>query len=76
MCVGQAHGQRTLLVSLVRHSDGRVLRQQAVAPHQHEGKAIAQLLHKQDLRGMVVTLDAGLTDPKLARQICQQGGTT
>jgi hypothetical protein len=69
-----AHGQRTLLVSLVRHHDGRVLRQQAVAPQQHEGKAIAELLHKQDLRGMLVTLDAGLTDPKLARQIRKQGG--
>ncbi len=68
------HGQRTLLVSLVRHCDGRVVRQQAVAPHQHEGKAIAELLKRQDLRGMVVTLDAGLTDPKLARQIRHQGG--
>lgn len=68
------HGQRTLLVSLVRHGDGRVVRQPEVAPHQHEGKAIAQLLKKQDLRGMVLTLDAGLTDPKLARQIRRQGG--
>jgi hypothetical protein len=68
------HGRRTLVVSLVRQPDGRVLRQQAVAPHQHEGKAIRQLLHKQDLRGMVLTLDAGLTDPKLARHIRKHGG--
>jgi predicted transposase YbfD/YdcC len=68
------HGQRTLLVSFVRHCDGRVITQQAVAPHQHEGKAIAQLFAQQDLRGIVVTLDAGLTDPKLARQIRAQGG--
>ncbi len=68
------YGHRTLLVSLVRHRDGRVITQQAVAPHQHEGKAIAQLLKNQDLRGMVLTLDAGLTDPKLAQQIRKQGG--
>ncbi len=68
------HGHRTLLVSLVRHHDGRVIRQQAVTPHHHEGKAIAQLLKHQDLRGMVLTLDAGLTDPKLARHIRKQGG--
>jgi predicted transposase YbfD/YdcC len=68
------HGCRTLLVSLVRHRDGRVMTQRAVAPQQHEGKAIAQLLHKQDLRGMVVTLDAGLTDPQLARHIRKRGG--
>lgn len=69
-----AHGQRTLLVSLVRHHDGRVIAQQAVGPHQHEGKAIAQLLATQPLRGKVITLDAGLTHPDLARQICKQGG--
>ncbi len=68
------HGRRTLLVSLVRHRDGRVLAQQAVAPRQHEGKAIRQLLAGRNLRGMVVTLDAGLTDPKLAQHIRAHGG--
>lgn len=69
-----AHGRKTLLVSLVRHGDARVVAQRMVAPHQHEGKAIAQLLAGRDLRGMVLTLDAGLTDPKLARHILAQGG--
>ena len=69
-----AHGQRTLLVSLVRHGDARVITQRMVAPHQHEGKAIAQLLAGRDLRGMLVTLDAGLTDPKRARHILARGG--
>jgi predicted transposase YbfD/YdcC len=69
-----AHGHQTLLVSLVRHSDAQVIAQQAVAPHQHEGKAITQLLTGRDLRGMVLTLDAGLTDPKLAQHILAQGG--
>jgi predicted transposase YbfD/YdcC len=68
------HGQRTLLVSLVQHGDAHVLTQRTVALHQHEGKAITQLLAGRDLRGMVVTLDAGLTDPKLARHILAQGG--
>jgi predicted transposase YbfD/YdcC len=61
-------------VSLVQHGDAHVLTQRTVALHQHEGKAITQLLAGRDLRGMVVTLDAGLTDPKLARHILAQGG--
>ena len=69
-----AHGRRTLLVSLVRHHDGRVIAQRAVAPHQHAGKAIAHRLVTQPLRGRVIPLDAGLTDPDLARQSCKQGG--
>ena len=68
------HGSPTLLVSLVTHDPVRVVAQRRTAPHQHEGKAVAQLLAGRDLTGMVVTLDAGLTDPKLARQILAQGG--
>jgi len=68
------HGRQTLLVSVVRHSDAQVIAQRTVAPHQHEGKAITQLLAGRDLRGMVVTLDAGLTDSKLAQHILAQGG--
>lgn len=69
-----AHGCPTLLVSLVTHAPTRVLAQCKAAPHQHESKAVAHLLAGRDLRGVVVTLDAGLTDPTLARQILAQGG--
>ncbi len=69
-----AHGSPTLLVSLVTHDPVHVVAQRRAAPHQHEGKAIAQLLMDRDLTGLVLTLDAGLTDPKLARQIRAQGG--
>jgi hypothetical protein len=68
------HGCPTLLVSLVTHKPTQVLAQRRAAPHQHESKAVAQLLANRDLRGVVVTLDAGLTDPTLARQILAQGG--
>jgi len=68
------HGCPTLLVSLVTHAPTRVLAQRRTDPHQHEGKAVAQLLTGRDLTGVVVTLDAGLTDPKLARHILAQGG--
>lgn len=68
------HGSPTLLVGLVTHTPTRVLAQRRAAPHQHEGKAVAQLLAGRDLRGLALTLDAGLTDPTLARQILAQGG--
>jgi predicted transposase YbfD/YdcC len=51
-----------------------VLTQRRAAPHQHESKAVAHLLAGRDLRDMVLTLDAGLTDAKLARQILAQNG--
>jgi predicted transposase YbfD/YdcC len=68
------HGCATLLVSLVTHDPVQVLTQRRAAPHQHESKAVAQLLTGRDLTGLVVTLDAGLTDAKLAQQILAQGG--
>ncbi len=68
------HGTTTLLVSVVTHDPVRVLAQRRAAPHQHESKAVAQLLAGRDLTGMVLTLDAGLTDAKLARQLLAQGG--
>ncbi len=69
-----AHGRPLELVSLVEHGSGRVLAQTAVAPQQHESRAVPDLLARRDLRGVVVTLDAGLASPALARQILQQGG--
>jgi len=69
-----AHGQPLELVSLVDHRSGHVLAQTAVAAHAHESRAVPELLAGRDLRGVVVTLDAGLADPHLATQILQQGG--
>lgn len=68
------HGHSTLLVSLVQHASARVLHQAAVTDKQHESRGVAQLLAGRDLRGMVITLDAGLTHPALAKQILDQGG--
>ena len=68
------HGCPTLLVSLVTHAPTRILAQRRAAPHQHESKAVAQLLAGRDLTGLVLTLDAGLTDAKLAQHILAHGG--
>lgn len=69
-----AHGQPTLLVSLVPHTSAHVCGQVATLDKQHERRGVAALLTHRDLRGMVVTLDAGLTHPALATQILAQGG--
>lgn len=69
-----AHGQPTILVSLVTHREARVLAQMAVAHKRHESHAVPSLLAEQTLQGVVVTMDAGLTLPKLATQILAQGG--
>jgi predicted transposase YbfD/YdcC len=69
-----AHGEPTLLVSLVQHQHGAVLAQTRVPPHQHESVGVRQVLTGQDLTGKVITLDAGLTHPALAAQILAQGG--
>lgn len=69
-----AHGHPTLLVSLVAHRDARVLAQTAVASKRHESQAVPALLDGRALRGMVDTMDAGLTQAALARQIRAQGG--
>jgi predicted transposase YbfD/YdcC len=69
-----AHGQPTVLVSLVAHQDAAVLAQTAVAQKRHESQAVAPLLDHRDLHGMVITMDAGLTQPKIATQIRAQHG--
>ena len=69
-----AHGQSTILVSLVRHDSAQVLAQTAVSKKRHESQAVPTLLDERDLHGFVITLDAGLTHPKIARQIREQGG--
>lgn len=67
------HGNPTLLVSLVQHQRGYVLAQTRFPAHQHESAGVRHMLMGQDLRGKVITLDAGLTHP-LATQILEQGG--
>jgi predicted transposase YbfD/YdcC len=61
------------LVEAVRH-DGIVLRQTAVAAKSSEITAAPRLLAGQNLAGIVVTVDALLTQRAFAQQIRQQGG--
>jgi predicted transposase YbfD/YdcC len=68
------HGAKVHLVGLVRHDDGRVLRQVAVADKSNEITAAPRLLAGRDLRGTVTTMDAMLTQRELAAQILAQGG--
>ena len=69
-----AHGERTHLVSLVQHESGVTVAQTKVANKRAEDSACQQLLTGRDLSGMVITLDAGLTQRKLAQQIRAQHG--
>src|SRR5215212_3768293 len=68
------HGAAVHLVGLVRHDDGRVLGQLAVADKSNEITAAPRLLAGRDLRGTVTTVDALLTQRELAAQIRSQGG--
>lgn len=68
------HGPRPHLVSLVEHDSARVLAQRAVVDKRHESSAVGPLLQGHELLGSVITMDAGLTQRKLAAQILAQGG--
>lgn len=68
------HGAAVHLLSLVRHDDGRVLGQVAVADKSNEITAAPRVLARQNLRGTVTTMDALLTQRALATQILAQGG--
>lgn len=68
------HGAAVHLVGLVRHDDGRVLGQVAVADKSNEITAAPRLRARQHLRGTVTTMDALLTQRALATQIVAQGG--
>ena len=70
----QAHGERTHLVSLVQHETAEVLAQTAVPLKRNEISAMPQLLEGRSLQGVVVTMDALLTQRKLAEQILVQQG--
>jgi len=68
------HGAGIHLVGLVRHGDGAVLGQVAVAAKSNEITAVPRLLAERDLMGTVTTLDALLTQRAIAAQIRAQGG--
>jgi predicted transposase YbfD/YdcC len=68
------HGAQVSLVSVVRHDDGRVLAQRAVADKSNEITAAPRLLAGRDLTGTVTTVDALLAQRELAAQIRAQGG--
>jgi len=69
-----AHGDRTHLVSLVQHESAVTLAQSEVASKRNEVAASQQLLAGRDLSGTVTTMDAGVTQRKVAQQIRQRGG--
>ncbi|HET8631352.1 MAG TPA: ISAs1 family transposase [Thermomicrobiales bacterium] len=69
-----AHGAPVHLVSRVRHADGVTLGQVRVAAKSNEITAVPALLAGQDLAGVVVTMDALLTQRDLAAQIRRQRG--
>lgn len=68
------HGAAVHLVGLVRHGDGAVLGQVAVAAKSNEITAVPRLLADRDLTGTVTTLDALLTQRAIAAQIRTQHG--
>lgn len=68
------HGAHVHLVSRVRHTDGVVLDQAAVAAQSSEIAAVPGLLAGQDLTGAVLTMDAQLAQRTLAQQIRAQHG--
>jgi predicted transposase YbfD/YdcC len=69
-----ACGAPTHLVSLVEHHSGFTLAQAAVACKRNEISAAPALLRGRDLTDTVITMDALLTQRKLAQQIIDQGG--
>ena len=68
------HGAKMHLVSVVEQRSGIVLGQQLVPAKTNEIKAVPALLAGRDLRGVVLTSDALLTQRALAQQIRDQGG--
>lgn len=69
-----AHGEKVLLVSLVRHESGVTLAEQAVEPGSSETQVARELLAGQDLSGTVTTMDALHTSRTMAQQIIDQHG--
>ena len=71
---GQTPRAQMHLISLVQQDSGLILGQQPVPAKTNEITAVPDLLAGRDLRGVVVTSDALLTQRTLARQILAQGG--
>jgi predicted transposase YbfD/YdcC len=67
------HGQSLCLVGFVEHGTGRVLDQEAVAEKSNEITAVPVLLARSKESGVVVTMDALLTQRSIAEQIKAQG---
>jgi predicted transposase YbfD/YdcC len=70
----RAQGAPVHLLSLVQHGSGIPLAQVEVGDKTNEITAAPQLLAGRDLRGVVVTMDALLTQRDLAQQILDQQG--
>lgn len=68
------HGAPRHLVSLVQHDGTVVLAQTAVNAKRNEISVVPALLAGRDLTGTVTTMDALLTQARLAQQIRTQGG--
>jgi len=69
-----AHGDRTHLVSLVQHESAVTLAQAEVECKRNEVTASQHLLGQRDLTGTVTTMDAGVTQRRIAQQIRARGG--
>ncbi len=69
-----AHGRIMHLLGVARHEDGAVLAQVEVGSKENEIVAAPKLLEGLELRGTVTTMDAMLTQHKIAWQILRQGG--
>lgn len=69
-----ACGTPTHLVSLVQHGRSVPLAQAAVARKRSEMTAVPTLLAGRDLTDTIITMDALLTQRRLAQQIIAQGG--
>jgi predicted transposase YbfD/YdcC len=70
----QAHGEKVHLVSLVQHQPALIHKQLRVATKSNEITAVPDLLRGCDLQGIVITLDAHLTQQAIAQQILDQHG--
>lgn len=70
----RAHNRPHVLVSLVRHDAAQVIGQTAVAMKSNEITAVPAVLAGRNLKAMVITMDALLTQRTLAAQILAQHG--
>jgi hypothetical protein len=74
VCGTSAHGSKLHLVSLVAHQSANLLAQAAVADKSSEQRLAPELLRGRTGPGTITTMDALLTQRKLAEQIASEGG--